>query len=353
MSNHNNTVPPHLPLPTSEAEVTAEWLQNALSFSFPEITVKSFDAERIGAEYGLASRIVRLRIAGSGSPESVVIKFWNTDGKAGAQEIFFYRTFGETPAARVPACYYAAFDPSRNRGVLLLESIQPALQGDVLQQLSLERAKALAGNLAGMHGQWVDSPVLSSADWLRPRIPWKRDESWFAPRRALFLERFSDRLNDLARALLDRIESVPAVVNQRLGEAPSTLLHGDLHLDNIVFERDTEPVILDWAGCAQGPLALDLYNLLFNICQTQDVEPVLAAYLSAFVAYAGKPLDSGAVRHQLAAAFLYNFAISTCGVARWLPESPREAAMIEIGLKRALRALRYWYGQDPALFALL
>lgn len=72
-----------------------------------------------------------------------------------------------------------------------------------------------------------------------------------------------------------------------------------------------------------------------------------------FADYGGQGLDGRTVRHQLGGMFLRKFAIATCGVALWQPASPREAALIDAGIQRALQALHYWYEHDPALFDFL
>ena len=77
-------------VPASEAEVTKEWLQAALASSFPNATFEPLASERIGEAYGFASRIFRYKWQDNGTPQSVVMKLWNTDSKAGLGEIRFY-----------------------------------------------------------------------------------------------------------------------------------------------------------------------------------------------------------------------------------------------------------------------
>jgi len=77
-------------VPASEAEVTKEWLQAALASSFPNATFEPLASERIGEAYGFASRIYRYKWQDNGTPQSVVMKLWNTDSKAGLGEIRFY-----------------------------------------------------------------------------------------------------------------------------------------------------------------------------------------------------------------------------------------------------------------------
>jgi hypothetical protein len=340
-------------VPASEGEVTDTWLQEVLSNVFPNDPIREIHAVRVGVGYGLASRIYRFRWRSGQHTSSVIVKLWNTDSPAGESEAFFYNTFGSVVGTRIPLCYYAAVGPSRNRGVLILEDLDPIEQGDDLQLLSIDRAQLLAQCLAGMHGKWMRSQVLEEVGWLRVPIPWKPEAGWVVSRRALFLERFADRLTQAAQDLLNRIEYAPAVINERLIHAPKTLLHDELHLDNIVFEGEGKPVLLDWAKCARGPAVIDVYKLLFGISQPQDIEQVLNIYLKALEVSAGERFDAVDFHHQLGGVFLLMFAIGTCGIARWQPASQREVAMIDNGIQRTLRALEYWLRHDPALFSFL
>jgi fructosamine-3-kinase len=340
-------------VPASESEVAASWLQDALSDVFQDVQIRAVQTERVGEGYGLASRIFRYGWQGGEQINSVVVKLWSTDSLAGEREIHFFHQFGSARGARIPVCYHAAVDRNGKRGVLVLEDLEPVEQGDDLQQLPLDRAQLLAQSLAGMHARWMRSHDLEGADWLRVLYPWEPEVGWFASRRTVFLERFSDRLTHTARSLLNQIEYAPAVSNERLITAPNTLLHADLHLDNIVFERDGNPVILDWANCARGPAASDVYRLLFGISQPQDIEPVLSTYLNSLEHNSGEHIDAEIFHHQLGGVFLHMFAIGTCGVARWQPTSKREAAMIDNGIQRTHFALEYWLEKDPALFYFL
>ncbi|MFW6097186.1 MAG: phosphotransferase, partial [Chloroflexota bacterium] len=130
-------------------------------------------------------------------------------------------------------------------------------------------------------------------------------------------------------------------------------LHADFHLDNVVFDSQSEPVILDWARCAKGPLAFDLYCLMFDVSRLEDSESVLDAYVTAFAETAGDAPDVVEIQQQLAGVFLYDFALRTCGVAKWRPGSEREEVMIKTGIRRALRALDYWNRKEPELFAFI
>jgi hypothetical protein len=51
---------------------------------------------------------------------------------------------------------------------------------------------------------------------------------------------------------------VPPVMQRAVADAPSSLLHLDLHPFNILIDADGEPVVIDWANAARGPAVLDV-----------------------------------------------------------------------------------------------
>lgn len=340
-----------LVVPASEAELSPEWLGAALAGSFPGAHAESAHVARIGEGYGLSSRIFRCRLSGAGMPGSVVVKLWPTDGPAGTRELQFYESFARELGVRVPACHHAASDTSRSRGVLVLEDLEGATQGDCLEPLDARGALAMAGVLAALHATWWERPELAAADWLPSHAT--RDTQWLRSRRGEFLARFGDGLDPTLRALLERVEPLAARADERLSGAPITLLHGDLHLDNVLFEADTErPVLMDWARVTRGPAVLDLAELLFAMGSIAALEPTLEHYLGALRRRGVHGLDDRALERQLGGALLRKFVTTTCGVARWQPASEREQRMIELGLRRIVRAIERWRQTDPELLGL-
>ncbi|MGH2522313.1 MAG: hypothetical protein ACRDH2_07405 [Anaerolineales bacterium] len=85
----------------------------------------------------------------------MVVKLWRTDSSAGMSEALFYRTFGPAAGARIPACFHAAVDPDKQRGVLILEDLGAVVQGDCLHPLTFGQAQAVARMLAGIHATWI------------------------------------------------------------------------------------------------------------------------------------------------------------------------------------------------------
>jgi hypothetical protein len=165
---------------------------------------------------------------------------------------------GTHGAASVPACV----------AEITLAWLDSALRRDFptarLRGLTATRIRADHGFASEVHR--LALPAAPSTD---------RAADWFADRRAVFLQRYPDSLQGSARHLLDRIGPRVALAYRRLQGSRSTLLHRDLHLDNVLFDRVTDrPVILDWALIARGSPALDLAAVVFELADLHDTDAV-------------------------------------------------------------------------------
>ena len=94
-----------------------------------------------------------------------------------------------------------------------------------------------------------------------PRARQERYNAQLGP----FLRRFAGQLAPGVPELLTRLRLGYSSVLERLAQAPTTLIHADLHLDNILFSPSghSPPVIvLDWQTVSWGPAAVDLAVML-------------------------------------------------------------------------------------------
>jgi thiamine kinase-like enzyme len=325
-----------------ESELTSEWLTEVL----PAPT-RLVGAERIGQDFGLTSVLMRCRLEGASGPRSVIVKLWDTDGQAGSREVPFYATFAPLLGIRVPRCYHGSIDAESKRGVLVLEDLGAARQGDCLLQADPRDAAALAGRLATLHATWQGSAALEEATWLRSLHLVEREPEWLALRSARFLERF--RVDPGTRFLLEHLDAIQTRANERLADAADTLLHADLHLDNVVFEDGVQPVILDWARVAKGPAVLDLVELLLAMTPLRHFDDTLHLYMEELLVR-GVEVEAAALRRQLGGALLRKLIRETCGVALWEPGLEREQAILRTTLERNAEAIEWWQARDPELF---
>jgi Ser/Thr protein kinase RdoA (MazF antagonist) len=136
----------------------------------------------------------------------------------------------------VPRLLGARMDPDRDAALLLLEDIQPAERGNVLDGLDAARAERLLEVEARMHAdfwQQMDRPDLA---WL---LPWDDGMDDRPGRTAECLPRFlashGDRIPARARRLAEEAPALLPEAHAALRRAPVTLVHADLHAENVLF----------------------------------------------------------------------------------------------------------------------
>ena len=140
-------------VPARDGVLASTFLSGALSGSgewrFGSVQVAS--AIQIGAEYGLSGRIHRVTVETErGGSLSIVVK--QESAVAVERELLFRGHCGELVRSCIPDLFCGMADDESGRGVLVLEDIAPAEQGDVLQGCTGDQAEAVVRVLARLHG---------------------------------------------------------------------------------------------------------------------------------------------------------------------------------------------------------
>lgn len=147
------------------------------------------------------------------------------------------------------------------RGVLLLEDVEPAEQGDVLHGCTDRQAEAIVHVLAQLHaGSWRPTADTDTGDLPRWWAHAMEPDRW-RERIARAGERFPEILATQVTLLRDLPERVAGAGNV-LGSGPVAWLQVDTHLDNTLFRPDGTVVLLDWCNAAIGPPVVDLARFL-------------------------------------------------------------------------------------------
>ena len=276
-----------LPVPESPRELTPEWLTAALSESgvLRGGAVTGAEWERIGQEYGFTGLIGRVHLRYEGAagdqPSSLIAKLPMAKGEVAsgyramqerdaARRLRYYRRclaeerfYREIGAAFAPRLYYSAVDDARRRVVLLLEDVTGGRQGDVLDGCSIDDAAVVIEELGPFHARWWGEHARARAF---PRSIGDLDarQERYARCALTFLERYGDGLPSAVPGVVELLRSRLAHVLAALDEGPRTLIHADLHLDNLIFDGrgSRSVVVLDWQTASVGPPAWDLVLFL-------------------------------------------------------------------------------------------
>jgi len=169
--------------------------------------------------------------------------------------------------------------------LLLLEDLSAGELGDALLGCTVERAAGVIDRLAAFHAHW----------WGRANHGWL--PSWVgdpAERAARFrrqldivLDRYGERFPPVFAELARELANGYEPILRALAVSPTTVIHGDLHLDNLIFTGDGV-VLLDSQGVAVGPAIVDLGLFIVSSLSVADRRAaemdLLARYHRALVA---------------------------------------------------------------------
>jgi len=313
------------------------WLNDHLDDRWTDGPVASVQAVRIGEGFGLSGEVYRLHVdTRDRSGVSLVAKIETVDKIRAA--IAIRRHVEAELSESMPGCVGAAIEPGDTGdelGVILMEDISPAVQGDDLLGASAAHVSALAVVVRRLHELAVpEDPELER--W-RPREP---DPVLWAERLATLREHHGDEFPVARWARLELLDEDACSAAAALAEAPARLIHLDPHFDNVLWRPDGSAVLLDWSNARLGPIGFDLAVLVSSSCFGQapafrDPAGVLDAYERA----GPRTIDSDQLRHRVAQAL----TVQLRGALGWLARDdltgvhPREVALRLAGIDRVNR----------------
>lgn len=286
-------------LPGGPEEMTSEWFttvfrENAI---LTDGAVVGVQTEIIGQDQGFTGVIARVQLQYTArsetAPSSVVIKLptairdtpsayrasQEKDVTAArryfercAREVAFYQQVASLGSLPVPRLYYGAADDATGRVVLVLEDLHAARLGDALHGCSTPDAALVIDQLAHFHAQWWNHPQLDAFPWL----PQWGGDAQVAQNRYIqlldpFLQHFGPRVPQRVRKVIEALAPSYGAVRTRLQLVPTTMIHADLHLDNVLFSpagHQPGVILIDWQSVARGRGALDLALFLFGSLET-------------------------------------------------------------------------------------
>lgn len=292
-------------LPMHAHEITTEWLTEALSSWTPGVKVQSIDEMHV--QPGTATKIrLRLRYAENvpdGPPEALCLK-GGFDGGAWSEiigiayqlEANFYAHAAAQLGELLPKCWYAAAEPERGQGIIILEDlvVAGARFGSPLEPWPVSRVAAAVEMQAAWHAvtwaatpeayPWlpVGTPVRGMADYLLGESHWETclaDESLKAVIPVELQDRVRVRKATFAVWELDRAHGIPC------------LSHGDPHLGNTYVDAQGNPHFLDWQVASLSPGIDDLSYFIGGSLTVEDrranEQHLLKHYLDVLAAHGG------------------------------------------------------------------
>jgi hypothetical protein len=203
------------------------------------------------------------------------------------REARFYTELAPDVPLRAPRCYYAG---DGTEEPLLLEDLGGLRAGDQMRGLTVADAEALMDALGDFHAAYWEAPAIR-ADWVASPAEGVFAEmivhlvgSGVPALRARYQGRVADEVLDAVARIAPRWRELLSLCAQ----GPRTLVHNDCRLDNIFFDEDGAPVLVDWQLLARTRGTQDVGNLLAGSMDSADLrqnwEALLRRYHARLVA---------------------------------------------------------------------
>jgi len=284
--------------PRRAHEVSLGWLNSVLA---PELgaPVDDFELEVIGAGVGLIGELARINLRHAqptDGPRSIVAKFSAPSDDVRAfgnalrfyeMESNFYRDLRPRVQLNAPRSYFNDYDPGTGHSTLLMSDAK-GVTVDQLEGCPPSRAVAVAREIANLH------TTAYSQNWLR-EFPWVRsmiDREMIAAERKLLevsvpiaVEKFRTIAPDWFFPIAEDFPDLVRLTAHRLDAFPQTVIHGDLRVDNLIFDDFGDVTLVDWQIVMAGP---GLYDLVYFMTQSMNVQDrrsaegeILSAYDNA------------------------------------------------------------------------
>ncbi len=272
-------------IPANAAQITTEWLTQALrsTGTIADARVISCDVKLFGEGKGFSGQIARVGlsydVAEAGAPASLVAKFQvpPSDPEIRAavlnarmyeREFCFYRDVAKDVALRTPRMYFGSVRPETAECLLLLEDLALAETLNMLEGCTVEDAALVLRHLATFHAAWWEHPRLHELAWLPAfDAQAENDQRQFVTAWEVFLKKVGELLPDGIALLGVKLKQHVAAVKRYLGQRPQTFLHGDFHLNNLLFDSapgERKVTVIDWQACSRGRSTRDVAHFLIT-----------------------------------------------------------------------------------------
>ena len=261
--------------PKSASDITVDWLRSVLLWERPGCEPVSAEVEPDFGGPSLLGKIARVRLSyaaqGCGPP-SIIVKFQVQSSDWEAQ---IYRLLSEAKVLSVPRLF-GAFE----HGTLAIEDLSPARSGSQVKGCTLQQARDVLSILAEIHGRFWGDPRVPSIQPERfaSAINVNMEQCWDP-----FKERYREMLGDVTADFEWMWRNSETVSAHRLSE-PTTLFHGDVHAENLLFNKDRKsgPVLIDWQLAGRGLASNDISFFLVKSLTVEqrraDEERLLQGY---------------------------------------------------------------------------
>lgn len=340
--------------PTHPSELTAEWLSARLHASrvTDRAHVVGFTTTPVGEGIGMLGILVRVALEydhpEAGAPASLVAKFATpvVGNRAVAmayrlyeREVGFYKEIAPTISASAPRCYAAEVEPESGDCILLLEDLSAMRTGDQAAGCTAAEAREILDAVVPLHAKYWGHPEDLAVKSV-PRIDGEAQivgitagcEAGWDPCMANFGHVVADEI----KASRDRFLAAVPEIHRMIGRRVQTIIHGDLRLDNMMFD-ESKIVLLDWALS----ISTGLQDVAYLVSQNVTIDE-RRAHESELIEHYLRRLKAHGVDHSAEQCWedyrtgvLYMFCYAVVIAGTLDPANERGAAFMEKLVERS------------------
>ena len=324
--------------PTDAAEVTPEWLTEALGTEVAAVEVLDQHAGTTGR--------LRLGLTSADGPDSVFVKLPPPDESQrklvaatdmGRREARWYEGPAAEAPLRVPRCFHAAHGEERTEYVMVLEDLAAAgcTFTDRQQTGAEQHGRQVVESLAALHAHfWEDPRFEDGLSWVQPPMRGRKGAEFVAMARDKLGADFPPVFTELCDLYVEHHEAITELWD----EGERTLIHGDTHAGNQFVDGDRVG-LYDWAVISRAPGIRDVAVYLGNSVPTEvrqgEQEGWLRRYRQVLVdaGVDAPPADVLWDRYRRCMLYAWIAASTTLAMgSRWQP--------VEVGVLGTTRATR-------------
>ena len=242
-------------------------------------------AAPIGDDRGFTGKLELVSWTEPGETEvrRAVLKYPETDEnfERCAREVLFYEAVGDQLRSLLPAFLGGAVDAAAGTVEVAL-AFEPGRDLDAATGCSPDEASGILRALARLHAAAVHDSSLTDHDWM-PRWgqgqidrahPHRRRAERYRKRAIALRDSHGPVLAPALREEVDRLDEDFESLLETVATYEPTLIHADMHLDNLIMRTDGSVCILDWQSVSHGPAEYDVARLLTDAIRGDDQERI-------------------------------------------------------------------------------
>jgi hypothetical protein len=283
-------------IPASQESITPAALNRLFKHAKADLPeVASFEVTALDGGNGYLAQSYRLdlRWRNSDGPRSLVAKLplqarldaMTPDAvRMYRREAMFHRVVAKNVEIPTAHAYVSEIDAESSAAVMVFEDLGALETFSDDESVSVERVQRSLEHLASLHARYWNSAELEGLDWLAHPAKTAVDQvdaerfAIFWPRMvasaAYPLSKTQQRIGELLCAKMDGLY-------EQLHAGPFSLIHTDMHQENIFFDG-REPVFIDWQLVERANPAKDVAKLTASCLEPGTIQHEQPALLRAY-----------------------------------------------------------------------